>query len=116
VDVRGSAEVSVDASRGGVTASTVAGFTSVEAGAYTVSVPPSPVDGAQVLLVEDTEVGGFLAGLFGTIAGVFLVCVLAVVGLGMTIGGGVWWGYRARARHALTRPGTATWEDAPPTA
>ncbi len=109
VDVRDAAAVSVNASRGGMTASTVAAFTTDEAGTYTVAVPAASVDDARVLVVEDTRATTFLSGILGTVAGVALTCVLAVAGLGATVGGAVWWVHRARARRlpadARTVPG-----------
>lgn len=106
VDVRDAAAVSVNASRGGMTASTVAGFTTGEAGTYTVAVPAASVDDARVLVVEDEQAMRFLSGALGTVAGVALLCVLAVAGLGATIGGAVWWVHRARAadRSGSRRP------------
>ncbi|MGY4645166.1 hypothetical protein [Cellulomonas sp. URHB0016] len=104
VAVRDSADVSVSASRGDVTASTVAGFASDGAGTYTVDVPPASVDGARVLVVKDDSAVSFIFGVFGGIAGVLVICVLGVLGLGMTVGGGVWWGLRVRARRALRLP------------
>jgi hypothetical protein len=57
-----------------------------------------------VLVVEDRNAGTFAVGVLGSIAGVFLVCVLAALGFGMTIGGAVWWALRVRARRALLVP------------
>ncbi|MBO9555258.1 hypothetical protein [Cellulomonas sp.] len=104
VDVRDAAAVSLNASRGGMTASTVAAFTTGNAGTYTVAVPAASVDDARVLVVEDAEATRFLSGVLGTVAGVALLCVLAVAGLGATIGGAAWWASRVRARPSPATP------------
>lgn len=90
--------VNGNASMGGSRAFTVAGFRVESAGEYTLTVPAASSDDALVVLVEGHDVAGFVSGLLGTVGGVFVAIGLGVVGLGLTVGGVIWWVVRAKAR------------------
>jgi hypothetical protein len=103
VDVAGSADVSVHTSRGGIVANTVGSFTTAAAGTYTLVAPAMSDDvEASVLVAPDRPVLPFVGGILGTIAGVLVAGVLGALGLGMVIGGALWWHVRRRARSAAT--------------
>jgi hypothetical protein len=77
----------------------VGSFTITEPGTYTV-IAPATEDGstATVLLTLDQDVRPFLAGVFGSILGVFLAVGPGLVGVFMTAGGIVWWVLARRTR------------------
>ncbi len=96
------------ASTGGSRAVLVAGFRVVEPGEYTLTVPEATTQDAQVVLVRGPDLTQFVSGIFGTVGGVFVAIALGVVGLGLTIGGVIWWVVRAGARRrAAAAPGSA---------
>ncbi|WP_019137822.1 hypothetical protein [Cellulomonas massiliensis] len=90
--------VSLSTTMGGVHARTVVAFQAAGAGAYTLAVPGTDVDGARFLVVPDEDVAPFVAGVFTTVGATFAALALGGVGLAVTVGGGVWWGLRASAR------------------
>lgn len=91
-----SAEVSVTTSREPTTAWTVGAFETDEAGTYTLTAPAVSNGGdALVLVAPDQPVLPFVAGIFGTVLGVFVVIGLALAGVPMTVLGVVWWRRRA---------------------
>jgi hypothetical protein len=94
--------VSVNASRGGVSAHTVGSFRTTTSGTYTVRVP-AMLDGSDssVLLAPETPVAPFVAGVLGTVLGVFGFLLLLPVGACGVVGGGMWWRSRRRAQAAL---------------
>lgn len=98
VEVDDAPGVSINAQRGDRRAFNVAAFTVTTAGEHTVVVPGSPSEGALAVVAEGQATSSFVAGVFGTIGGVFLAVVLGLVGLGLTVGGVVWWALRARTR------------------
>lgn len=83
---------------GGVHAETVAGFEAPVDGDYTVRAPEllGAADG-ELLLTPATAFGGFMAGIAGSVFGVFVVLGLGVVGLGLLVGGIVWRTMRPRS-------------------
>ncbi|UFU02713.1 hypothetical protein LQF12_14675 [Ruania suaedae] len=91
--------------RDGVTAEDVYTFRAGAAGEYTVAAPaladPSASASASIVVAQGHDMPGFFAGLFGTIFGVFLAIGLGMVGLGMTVAGGIWW-YVRRSRRRLS--------------
>ncbi|UJP40653.1 hypothetical protein [Cellulomonas palmilytica] len=89
------------ATMGGNRAVLVAGFSVLEAGEYTLTVPEATTPDAQVVLVEGPDFAGFISGVFGTVGGVFLAIALGVIGFGLTVGGVIWWVVRARARRRV---------------
>ncbi|NCT90902.1 hypothetical protein GXB85_08065 [Cellulomonas sp. APG4] len=96
--------VSGETTMGGTTASTITGFSADVAGTYTVTaVADGLPDDARVLVVTDAGFGTFFGGLAGTIAGVFTAVVLGIVGVTLTVTGGVLWYLRTRP----TRPAGA---------
>ncbi|NYI58933.1 hypothetical protein [Cellulomonas soli] len=86
---------------GDVTARSVAAFTAPEDGTYVLAVPSADVDHARVLLAPDQAFAPFFAGIFGSILGVFAAVLIGLLGTGMAVGGGIWWGFRVRARRAV---------------
>lgn len=98
VDVAADAEVSVTTSRGGVTATTVGGFTTEQAGTYAVTAP-STVDGepARLMVAPDQPVLPFVLTVTSSVLGVFVVLGLGATGLGLLVGGLVWRSSRRRA-------------------
>ncbi|MFS0702234.1 hypothetical protein AB6N24_19855 [Cellulomonas sp. 179-A 4D5 NHS] len=99
VDTSRGPQVTSTTGGGGVTAHTVASFTITEPGTYTVVAPPTE-DGstATVLLAPDQDFAPFLAGIFGSILGVFLAIGLGLVGFLLLAGGIVWWVLARRTR------------------
>ena len=90
------AEVSVTTTRGPTTAWTVGAFETNEAGTYTLTAPAVTGGGdALVLVAPDRPVLPFVAGIFGTVLGVFVAIGLALAGVPMTVLGVVWWRRRA---------------------
>lgn len=104
------AEVSVTTSRGPTTAWTVGAFETNEAGTYTLTAPA--VRGgadALVLVAPDQPVLPFVAGIFGTVLGVFVAIGLSLAGVPMTVLGVVWW--RRRAAELRGAPAAGQVED-----
>lgn len=86
------ADVSVTTTRGPTTAWTVGAFETNEAGTYTLTAPAVTGGGdALVLVAPDRPVLPFVAGIFGTVLGVFVAIGLALAGVPMTVLGAVWW-------------------------
>lgn len=81
--------------RNGVTAHDVSSFRTGDAGDYTVTVPeladPDATPWATIIVAEGEDVRGFVGGVFGTIAGVFLAIGLGLAGLIVTTIGAIWW-------------------------
>lgn len=98
VDVDGSPAVHMETTMGGWHAESVAAFTAPEDGVYDMTVPSADVDDARVLVASDQDFAPFFAGIFGSVLGVFLAIGLGMLGLGLTVGGTIWWVLRARAR------------------
>lgn len=94
----GSPGVNVTTSVRGWTAATVGAFTAPETGTYEMAVPDTGVTDAWVALAPDKPFAPFFGAVWGTVAGVFVVIGLSVVGVGVLVGGVVWWVLRARAR------------------
>ncbi|PSL37784.1 hypothetical protein CLV49_1391 [Labedella gwakjiensis] len=93
--------VSTRVSGGQATAASFAAFETTDDGAYTITVPAATDDQpTSVLVVEDGDTLPFVGGVFGSIGGVFAVLLLGIPGLGLTIGGAIWWSSRRRARRA----------------
>ncbi|WP_149204871.1 hypothetical protein [Actinotalea subterranea] len=97
VEVRGSADVDMSTGGGGRHASTVGSFETDAAGTYTVIVPAAQQQHVEVLVTQDQPVLPFVGGIFGTIAGAFAAVLLGILGVGMLIGGVVWWVLRRRS-------------------
>ncbi len=95
---------------GGVSAEGVHTFRTSAAGEYTIDVPeladPDSTPWATAVVTEGDDLPAFFSGLFGTVFGVFLAIGLGVLGLGMVVGGGIWWYVRSRVRNApgMQRP------------
>ncbi|WP_250445376.1 hypothetical protein [Actinotalea sp. C106] len=99
--------VSGNIGRGSTRAATVGGFRAGSSGTHTVDVPGALFagDDARVILVEDQEVMPFVTGIFGTVVLVLVAVALGTVGLGLTVGGIVWWVVRRRSTPAApSRP------------
>ena len=109
--------VTASTSRGGVSAHTVAAFTTTSAGTYTVAVP-AMLDGSDssVLLAPDSETGPFVAGVLGTVFGVFAILVLVPLGIAGVVGGGLWWRSRRRTARAAAPAGSGPGATTPPPA
>jgi hypothetical protein len=95
-------QVSLSASRGGVTARSVGAFVAAEPGVYTVTAPRM-ADGstATVMLTPDRDFAPFFTGIVSTIFGVFGVIIGGFLGCAMAIGGIVWWAIARRPRAVL---------------
>lgn len=105
------AGVSSRTTMGGTTASTVTGFTVEVPGTYEITAAGDELPtGSRLLVVEDPGFASFFGGLAGTIAGVFAAIGLGLVGLALTISGGVLWYLRSRAAPAdgASAPGPRT--------
>ncbi|WP_448630926.1 hypothetical protein [Cellulomonas soli] len=100
--VDASPSVHMETTMGSWHAESVAAFTAPEDGVYDVTVPSADVDDARVLIAPDKAFGSFFAGIFGSVLGVFAAIGLGLLGLGLTIGGIIWWVMRARARREAT--------------
>lgn len=75
---------------------TVAGFDTSRSGTHVLHVPSLPgTDDAHLLLTADRGAATFVGAVLGTVAAVMAALVLAAVGLGLALGGGVWWYRRA---------------------
>lgn len=100
-------QVSLNASRGGISARSIGAIVAAEPGVYVLTAPRM-ADGstATVMLTPDQDFAPFLTGIFGTVFGVFGVIVLGLVGLGTTVGGIVWWVLAQRPRTANLRAPT----------
>lgn len=97
----GDPSVDLQTTLGGRTARSVAAFIAPEDGTYAVSVPAADVDDARVYITPEEEFAPFLAGVLGSALGIVAAVGLGMLGLGMAIGGGIWWAVRARARRAV---------------
>ena len=79
----------------GVTARDVDAFRTGAAGNYTLTAPelenPDPSRWATIIVTESDSIPGFVGGVFGTIAGVFVAIGLGLAGLTVTIVGAIWW-------------------------
>ncbi|SEE64163.1 hypothetical protein [Ruania alba] len=79
----------------GVTAQDVFAFRTDAAGEYTVAAPAladsAATPWATVVVAEGHDMQGFFGGLFGSVFGVFAAIALGVAGVGMTLGGAIWW-------------------------
>jgi hypothetical protein len=84
---------------------TAASFTAFRTGAegdYLLTVPAASDDEpTSILIVEDGDTLPFVGGVLGSIGGVFGALLLGIPGLGLTIGGAIWWRSRRRARAAF---------------
>lgn len=97
--------VSTRVSGGQLTAASFTAFRTTDDGEYTITVPAATDDEpTSVLIVEDGETLPFIGGVFGAIGGVFAAIITGMIGLGLTIGGGLWWRSRRAARRAQTTP------------
>lgn len=108
----------VHVSGGGKEGDTVTAFRTSEAGRYTLDLPSGVgTEPGSLFLVEDTQPLAFVGGVFGSIGGVFAAILLGIIGLGLTIGGAVWWRSRRKARAAALSPAAPTTPPppAPPT-
>ncbi|AEE47882.1 hypothetical protein [Cellulomonas fimi] len=101
VDVDDAPGVSISAARGDHHAFNVAAFRAPTAGEYTLTFPPSTPPDALAVVAEGQEVPSFLAGVFGTIAGVLVAVALGVVAIPLLITGIAWWVVRASARRRV---------------
>lgn len=101
VTADGSPGVNMRTGTGGQVAATVGAFTAPESGEYEVAVPSAGVPGAWVAIAPDKPFAPFFGAIWGTVAGVFVVIGLSVVGVGVLAGGIVWWVLRVRARRAV---------------
>lgn len=92
-------------SMNGVEAETLFTFSTADAGEYTLAAPPmapsSWAPWAHVIVTPAPATGGFIASVFGTIAGIFVTIGLALAGGILVIVGGIWWYTRAKARRQL---------------
>ncbi|NTW39416.1 MAG: hypothetical protein HGA44_05935, partial [Cellulomonadaceae bacterium] len=102
VDVDGSPTVHMETTMGSWHAESVAAFIAPEDGVYEITVPSADVDDARVLVAPDQAFAPFFAGIFGSVLGVFVAIGLGILGLGLTIGGIIWWVFRSRARREAT--------------
>ncbi|WP_147918904.1 hypothetical protein [Ruania zhangjianzhongii] len=93
----------------GVSASDVSSFRTGAAGDYTVTVPeledPDATPWATVIVTESDNIPGFIGGVFGTIAGVFVAIGLGLAGLTVTIIGVIWWYTRRQNRRRVEAGG-----------
>lgn len=101
----GSSSISGSVSNGSTEAHTVAGFEVPADGSYLITAPPAQADEARLLVLEDSGVGTFVGQVAGTVGAVFLGIGLGIVGLGLTIGGGIWWYLRRQRRSGTSNPG-----------
>ncbi|HEY8717684.1 hypothetical protein [Pengzhenrongella sp.] len=99
VATNGEPQVSLNAERGGVAARSVGAFVATEPGVYTVTAPPM-ADGstATVMLTPDEDFALFFMGIFSTVIGAVAALLGGFLGLGMTVGGIVWWANGRRPR------------------
>lgn len=98
--------VSVSTARGATSARTVASFETDEAGTYTLTAPALEGGGdGLVLVAPDRPVLPFVAGIFGSVLGVFLAIGLGLTGVPMTVLGIVWWRRRRSAAAARVTVG-----------
>ncbi len=83
-------------SGGGTVAHAVAGFDVATAGTHTIEAPAAD-DGAQARLhvTPDDGAAAFVGGILGTVGVVMASLVLGAIGLGIAVGGGIWWYRRA---------------------
>ncbi|RUQ98277.1 hypothetical protein [Labedella endophytica] len=97
--------VSTRVNGGQLTAASFTAFRTTDEGAYTITVPAATDDEpTSVLIVEDGETLPFVGGVLGSIGGVFAALITGFLGLGLTIGGGLWWRSRRAARRASAAP------------
>ena len=92
---------------GSTFATTETSFAAGTAGDYRIDVPSAAPAGSRVLVVPAQSATGFFAGVFGTLGGTFVAIALGLIGLAMTIGGGVWWWIRRHPKPAAPAPGAA---------
>jgi len=88
-------------SLGGSSANAISSFQVTDPGQYTLTATDATSTDTRVIVVRGKPTTAFLGSVAGVVVGMFLAIGLGVVGLGLTIGGGVWWGNRARARKRL---------------
>ena len=93
----------------GVTARDVSAFRTGAAGDYTITAPelenPDTAPWATIIVTESDSIPGFVGGLFGTIAGVFLAIGLGIAGLIVTVLGAIWWYTRNQNRRQVEAGG-----------
>lgn len=78
--------------RGGVLARTAAAFTADVSGPHQLRAPAVEGSSEAVLLVTPDEGPAvFIGGIFGTLGAVLGSLLLGTVGLGLTVGGAIWW-------------------------
>lgn len=98
--------VSTRVSGGQATAASFTAFRTGSEGDYLITVPAATDDEpTSVLIVEDGDTLPFVGGVLGSIGGVFGALLLGIPGLGLTIGGAIWWRSRRRARAAFDSAG-----------
>ena len=96
VPVRG-ASVSGNATRGGVQAATVGGITVTAGGEHRLTVTDQDaVDGARLLIAVDDGFASFMGGIAGTLGLTFAAIGVGLAGVGVTVGGALWWWTRRR--------------------
>ncbi|MBI9115311.1 hypothetical protein [Sanguibacter suaedae] len=92
---------------GGQTNVEVASFRTTEAGSYTLTVSGTSASvGGDIAVVDDEVLEDLLVGGLRTVGIVAAGALVSVVGLGIAVAGGIWWGVRhgARKRAALAAP------------
>lgn len=89
---------------GGVRAEAVAGFHAPAYGEHTIEAPGlgpgTAAEPVRLLVTEDPGVAGLAGGVLGTLGLVGIAVLLGAFGIGMTVGGGIWWASRRRAGEA----------------
>jgi hypothetical protein len=95
--------VDMNVGGGGSSGESFTAFGADAGGTYEIAVPAATdAEPTSVLIVEDRETLSFVGGIFGTVGGVFAAILLGLVGLGLMIGGGLWWRSRRAARRAAS--------------
>ena len=86
---------------GGVDAELLGTLRAPTGGAYTVEVDDALAGGAapdvRVVVVPDDGALATVGGVFTSLGLTFLALLLGAVGLGLAVGGGIWWASRRRA-------------------
>lgn len=95
----------------GVTARDISAFRTGAAGDYTIAAPeledPDTTGWATIIVTESDDIPGFIGGVFGTIAGVFVAIGLGISGLTVTIIGAIWWYTRRQNQRQVEAGGSS---------